>query len=185
MQKSSSTYRAGPPGAGFVCLVMTVLFAVGTVAWGLRTPPLDHVWRMQLELRLGDRPLLSVGERDLLQETLARYPLLGEHFLGDTDATLISLNVSGVVDAGGAYAVRRAADVDIDVVVTSPTGEPLAVEVGSSTETASGTADGRPFVWQPPASGPFPQLIEIRLLSADQADPLPMAIQLVSRVRTQ
>jgi hypothetical protein len=145
-----------------------ILLCLGTVVWGLRTPPLERVWRLQLQLRLGDAPVLTADERSLLQATLVRYPMLGDHMLEDADHRIVSLNVGGVVDGGGAYAVRRSADVALAVVVTSPSAEPIEIEASTATADGRGTADGEPFVWRPPTDGPYPQLIEIRLAARSQ-----------------
>ena len=95
------------PGSGFVFLVAVALAGVAFFAWGLRTPALDKVWRLQLELMLGDRVELTGTERQLLQDTLERYPGLADHMLDGAACGLISAHVGGTVDAGHAYAVRR------------------------------------------------------------------------------
>lgn len=148
------------PGGGFLFLAVVAGLSVGAVLWGLQTPPLDRVWQMQLELRLGERTLLSAPEQSLLQETLASYPLLAEHMLEDAACGLITANVDGVVDGGVAYAIQRRAG---GLTVTSHSGELITVVASSVGDTRRGTADGEDFVWQPPTDGPFPRLLEVRL----------------------
>lgn len=154
------------PGWGFACLVATCVACTAAIGWGLRTPALEQVWQLQLELLLGDRAQLSRGERGLLQDTLERYPLMARHMLDDAPRGLISANVGGVVDHGCAYAVRRGPE-PAEIVLTSPSGDELAVRVRTARVTVEGLADGAPFVWALPQEGPFPQLIEVSLRTGD------------------
>ena len=156
-------YRSRP-GPGFVWLVVAALAGVAFFAWGLRTPALDRVWRLQLELLLGDRPQLTGTERQLLQDTLERYPDLADHMLDGAASGLISAHVGGTVDAGHAYAVRRDRVSGWALVVVSPAGDELSLEVRAGQVAGHGTASAdEPLVWALPDHGPFPQLIEVHL----------------------
>ena len=161
-------YRARP-GLGFTVLVATTIGAAFFFVWGLRTPPLEHIWQMQLELLLGDRDALSPAEEELLQDVLERYPGLADNMLEDADSGLISANLGGVVDRGYAYVVRRTATAAKRLVVGSPTGAKLKLQASIATVDTQGVASGTaPFVWSLPDEGPFPQLIGLRLLQVEE-----------------
>ena len=152
------------PGSGFLLLVAALAGGVGFFAWGLQTPPLDQVWQMQVELKIGDRDALSRGEMEMLQATLARYPDLADHMLEGADSGLISASVGGVVDRGYAYFVRKTAATDSVLVVSSTTRASLEVEVSTIAEHDLGVAIGdHPLKWPLPQNGPFPQLIGVHL----------------------
>ncbi len=151
------------PGAGFVALGVTSLSVALFLVWGLGTPPLDEVWRMQIEMGLRGVEPLTPREFRLLQTTLRRYPALANNMLEDADAGLISANQDGVVDIGYAYLVRKdaGAPARLQVQAISDT-----VRLGVRTLTASAEGGARPdsvYRWQVPNEGPFPQLIEVRL----------------------
>jgi hypothetical protein len=157
------------PGPGFVLLVATVAGGAGFFAWGLRTPPLDQVWQMQVELRIGDRDALSMGEMELLQATLTRYPDLADHMLEGADSGLISASVGGVVDRGYAYLVRKTPGADSVLVVGSTMGESLEVEVTTTGYHDRGVATGdESFASILPQDGLFPQLVGVHLARPKQ-----------------
>jgi hypothetical protein len=165
-------YRARP-GMGFVLLVAAIIMSATFFGWGWRTPPLDRVWQMQLELMLGTRAALAGEERQLLQETLVAYPMLAENMLDGAPGGLVSAHVGGVVDMGYAYVLRRTPQAPGVLVVESPSGEKLMLEVSTSIVTIEGAASGdEPFVWTLPDAGPFPQLVDVRLVPAKELDPL-------------
>ena len=158
-------YRARP-GIGFAILVVVVMASSVFFSWGLSRPPLDRVWHMQLELLLGTRPVLANDERRLLQDTLTQHPLLAANMLEDASSGLISAHVGGMVDMDYAYVVRQTAEAPGVLTVTSPSGVPLELIIGTATtETTGAASNAAPFVWTVPNTGPFPQLIEVRLIA--------------------
>ena len=178
----SLPYRARP-GAGFVMLTAVMAAVALFFAWGWGRPPLDAVWQMQLELLLGERPALSRAERDLLQDVLARYPDLAEHMLEGGAVGLVSAHAGAAVDLGYAYLVRRSADAPGLLRVCSPDGAALDVEAATAAGDTSGRSDGAaPFVWSLPDSGPFPQLVEVRLRpGGDPAQARTMLVEVRAR----
>ena len=172
----SVPYRARP-GSGFLVLLAVVAASALFFAWGWSRPPLDAVWQMQLELLLGERPALSRAEFDLLQDVLARYPDLADQMLDGAGSGLVSAHTGATVDLGYAYLVRRTA-VPGQLRVQSPGGQALEVVVATAAGDTSGTVDGAsPFVWALPDSGPFPQLIEVRLAAGDGPTPPPLRVE--------
>lgn len=157
------------PGHGFLLLVATLILGAGFFTWGLLTPPLDKVWRMQVELKIGDCDVLTRDEMRLLQHTLSRYPDVADHMLEGADSGLISASVGGIVDRGYAYFVRKSADSPDRLVVTSLTGQKLKVTALTTTDFSRGVATGdAPFIWTLPVNGPFPQLVGVYLARSAQ-----------------
>lgn len=165
----SLSYRARP-SIGFLLLVALTAGTVAFFAWGLQTPPLDEVWRMDVELALGLRPALSGRERGLLQASLVRHAALGEYLIEDKHAGIFSANVDGYVEGKYAYLIRLHPDDPGHVTVSyAGTRDPGAVKVRVRTATAKteGQAlSSAPFVFELPSDGPFPQLVEVRLAKA-------------------
>jgi len=157
------------PGAGFTLLLLTVLGALAFFCWGLRTPPLDDVWRMQIELNLGQGGVLSDRGFRVIQEALVRHPELAQTMLEDGDAGLISANSGGVVSTGFAYLVRRRAEESGRLVVTGIGDEGVEVAARTVRASTAGMVDERGALdWRLPNDGPFPQLVEIRIGSEEQ-----------------
>ena len=160
----SLPYRARP-GMGFIILTIAMMATVIFFGWGWSRPALDRVWQIQLELLLGTRQALASDERRLLQDTLARYPLLAANMLEDLESGLISAHLCGMVETDYAYVVRLTADAPGILTIASPSGEQLELEVHTDGSRTTGEAgSGAPFEWTLPNTGPFPQLTEVRLL---------------------
>lgn len=150
------------PGAGLVAVGVTLL-AVGLfVAWGLSTPPLEEVWRIQIELGLHGGEPLTRREFRLLQDTLRRYPALAGNMVEAGTAGLVSANQDGVVDDGHAYLIRTTPDAPRRLVVKA-IEEGVAVDARTETASVRGGAGAHSeYTWLIPNEGPFPQLVEVR-----------------------
>ena len=175
----SLSYRARP-GRGFILFVAVALSSAVFIGWGLRTPPLDQVWQMQLELVLGERESLAPAEFELLQNTLERYPDLADNMLDGAASGLVSTHVAGTVDMGYAYMVRRTRETAQTLMVSSPTGKRLEFEVRTvETHGRGATSGDESFSWRLPDEGPFPQLVEVLLLPASgEGRTRPMLVEL-------
>ena len=158
-------YRARP-GAGFVVLSLSLLGAISFFAWGLRTPPLDEVWRLQIELGLRGVAPLTGRQFHLLQRTLQRYPAFADSLLEEGDAGVVSANHKGVVDTGYAVLLRKRPDAPGRLQVTGIGDTRVGLTVRTQEGSAAGETDGATaYAWQLPNDGPFPQLVELRLTS--------------------
>ena len=156
---------------GFIILTVAMVATVIFFGWGWSRPALDRVWQMQVELLLGTRQALASDERRLLQDTMARYPLLAANMLEDSASGLISAHLCGMVEKDYAYVVRLTADAPGILTIASPSGEKLDLEVRTVGGRTTGQAgSGVPFAWTLPNTGPFPQLTEVRLLPAREGD---------------
>jgi hypothetical protein len=108
------------PGAGFVLLVLVTLGSAVFFAWGARRPPLDEVWQLGLELRLGRGGPLDDRELALFQRELCDHPGLADDLLEGRPIALVSAHRRGLVDTGWAYVVRAADQPKLGVVVSMP-----------------------------------------------------------------
>ncbi len=152
------------PGAGLIVMGVSLLGVAWLFAWGFATPPLDDVWRMQIELGLGEAEPLTGREFRLLQDTLQRYPALADHMLEGGVAGLVSANQKGVVDVGYAYLVRKRPDTPGKLQLTALGDKRVGLQVRTLTSSAAGeTRHAATYTWQLPSDGPFPQLVEVRL----------------------
>ena len=159
------------PGSGFLLLVATAVCSVVFIAWGLRTPPLEEVWAMHLELELGERQRLSGEEFDLFQDVLNSYPDLARTILDDANSGIISSNLRGVVDLGYAYAVRRSPLADGRLLISTTTGKKIEIKMRTAASTVRGEAKNEvAFSWRLPDDGPFPQLIEVSVVKRSKKD---------------
>ena len=158
------------PSAGFGLIIVIIALAVGFVAWGLRTPPLEAVWQMDVELRAGTRPPLSEAERELLQNALLRHPKLGVFLIEDKHAGVFSANDEGRVDGEYADLIRPNPETPRRLeVLYAGAKKRGAVKVTARTANAEsqGMASRKaPFAWDLPEDGPYPQLVELRFAKA-------------------
>lgn len=171
------------PGAGFVALAAALILASAFLAWGFRTPPLDELWRIQAELEVGTRGVLSDRELALFEDALRRHPQLAESLLEGAPSGVISASDSGRVVNGYAYLLRRRADgpAVVRVRFTEEIGakDSAQIRVRAAGETATGVARPEaPFEWAPPRHGEFPQLIELRVTGAE---PPQVSVELVEQ----
>lgn len=175
------------PGAGFLLSAAALVGGTCFFIWGIQTPPLDRVWRMQLELKIGAREALSPGEMELLQVTLSQYPDLADHMLEGAQSGMISAGAGHVVDGGYAYLVRKSPAADSSVEVSSGTGKKITVEIRTARSRERGVVDeGKSGRWDLPQEGPFPQLIGVHQVrdgavqGRDTTAPVPMRVELAA-----
>jgi hypothetical protein len=149
---------------GFSVLVVTLLGTIAFFAWGLSTPPLDQVWRMQIELAVGDRPALDEGELRTLRETLVRHPEVADAFLKGSDHGVVSS--AHLLGGSYAYLIRRAAGEPATLEIAldrSPRSAGAQIEARTGSDHRRGAvSDASPLLWKIGDEGPFPQLIEVR-----------------------
>ena len=90
-------------------------------AWGLSAPDLERVWRLHLDLKIGDRPALTASERRLFQDVLTRHPQLAR-MVEDEAAGILSRHRQGRVDHDYAYLLKTRPEQArlLDEVCTGP-----------------------------------------------------------------
>ena len=155
------------PGLGFCWLMATLLVVVGFIFWGLRMPALEEIWRINIDVGLGQRPPLSAREFQLLQRELKHHKELAAAITENQTAGIFSLNTNGRVEIPYAYLVRATPATPNILQVDCEDGKKngsLTVHARTAKANYTATANkNAPFIWKLPNEGPFPQLIELLL----------------------
>ena len=86
------------PSLGFSIVVATYALTIAFFAWGLSTPPLDWVWQLHHELKIGRVFKLSKEDRQLLTSAMQRHPSLAAAMLDSGQAGIISAHRDGWID---------------------------------------------------------------------------------------
>lgn len=90
--------RLPRPSLGFSIVVATYALTIAFFAWGLSTPPLDRVWHLHHELKIGRTFKLSKEDRQLLTSAMQRHPSLAAAMLDSGQAGIISAHRDGWID---------------------------------------------------------------------------------------
>lgn len=123
------------PSIGFVCLLLVYAGLVVFLAWGFTKPPLERVWELHHELKIGKVALLSAEDRQLVQAALERHPALADALLSDGKLGVISAHEGGWLEAPRATLIRAP---------DAPSGCQLRIEIsGKAPKSAlSATLEG-------------------------------------------
>lgn len=79
-------------------VVLTYGLTLAFFAWGLGTPPLDRVWRLRHELKIGRVYNLDKDDRELLLSAMDRHPELAAALLPSGQIGIISAHRDGWID---------------------------------------------------------------------------------------
>jgi hypothetical protein len=102
------TSRRKRPSIGFVAICVAQLALVGFVAWGLSEPPLDRVWTLHHELKIGTRGAPKREDLPTIRAALRRHPTLGRALLHEGSIGLLSAHDDGWLDTPTATVLRLA-----------------------------------------------------------------------------
>lgn len=94
------------PSLGFSLVVLTYALSVAFFAWGLSTPPLDRVWQLHHELKIGRIFKLPKEDRQLLSSSMKRHPDLAKALLDAGEAGIVSAHRGGWVDTPHVTIIR-------------------------------------------------------------------------------
>jgi hypothetical protein len=94
------------PSIGFCLIVLTYGLTVAFFAWGLGTPPLDRVWRLHHELKIGQIYDLSRDDRELLLSAMSRHSKLAAALLSSGEIGIISAHHDGWIDTPSVSIIR-------------------------------------------------------------------------------
>jgi hypothetical protein len=94
------------PSIGFALVVATYALSVAFFAWGLATPPLDRIWQLHHELKIGRVDKLSKDDRRLLLDSMREHPSLANALLDAGEAGIISAHRDGWIDTPHVTIVR-------------------------------------------------------------------------------
>jgi len=150
------------PSLGFSLLVIVVVAFAAFVGYGLATPPLESVWRMEVELSSGLRDALTGDERALFQRVLARHPKVAAAITEHRHEGVFSVNDRGQVDGKHAYLIREKTEARFSVVYrgADPEGSVEVMVRAAKLEQRGECRPGAPFEVVLP-DGPWPRLVEL------------------------
>jgi hypothetical protein len=148
------------PGAGFVVWVLTLAGALAFFGWGVRTPPLERLWRLQLELSHGARPPLSPAEFSLLDGALQRHPELATDWLEGAPVRLLGADTLGRVERGHAWVLVDRGQADAAVWVLAASGTEVWIRDATARRSAK-VEGGQRVRLSLPGATTHPRLLEI------------------------
>jgi hypothetical protein len=171
------------PSLGFSIVVLTYGLTVGFFAWGLSTPPLDRVWQLHHELKIGRVFKLEKQDRQLLLSAMARHPALAAALLPSGQIGIISANRDGWIDTPHVTIVRTPRSTATSRIVldiqTPPQHIPYEIEVDGTSWEQELTVQARGVMYidlpPPPA---VPELVTVKLKGDElRADPSSLGVR--------
>jgi hypothetical protein len=171
------------PSLGFSLVVFTYLVSIAFFAWGLDTPPLDRVWQLHHELKIGRTYKLSKEDRSLLQSAMLRHPALAAALLDSGQAGIISANRDGWIDTPFVTIVRTprspaALKLVLDIQ-TPPQHIPYEIEIdGSGWERELNVEARGVMTVELPPPPQNPELITVKIKGDElRADPSSIGVR--------
>lgn len=86
------------PSVGFSIVCGIYGLTLAFFAWGFSTPPLDRVWQLHHELKIGQVYDLERSDQELLLEAMSRHPGLARALLSAGEIGIISAHRDGWID---------------------------------------------------------------------------------------
>jgi hypothetical protein len=107
-QKAAGVVKLRAPSIGFVVVCSVYVCTATFFAWGFQTPPLDRIWTLDHELKIGKTWHLSSADLEVLRQGLRDYPGLAEALLNDTEIGIVSAHRERWVETPEVTVVRTA-----------------------------------------------------------------------------
>jgi len=171
---STPPRRRRLPSSGFVAVCATYLVAAAFLAWGFSTPPLERVWTLHHELKIGKLGAPNGSDRKLVQAALHRHADLAHALLPEGEIGLVSAHNDGWIATPEATIVRTPAARDrvLKLDVETPRDLlPFTVDVrGDGWRKSANVTQHGSYELDLPAAHPGPELILVRLKGRDLRD---------------
>jgi hypothetical protein len=171
------------PSLGFSLVVATYALSIAFFAWGLATPPLDRVWQLHHELKIGRIYKLSKDDRGLLIASMRQHPALANALLGAGQVGIISAHSDGWIDTPHVTIVRTprspaALRLLLDIQ-TPPQYIPYEIEIdGSGWERELEVQVRGPLAVELPPPPAVPELITLKIKGDElRADPASIGVR--------
>jgi hypothetical protein len=172
------------PSLGFSLVVLTYGLTLAFFAWGLGTPPLDRVWQLHHELKIGRVYKLEQVDRELLLSSMARHPALAAALLPSGQIGIISAHRDGWIDTPHVTIIRTPrSSATLRIVLnvqTPPQHIPYAIEVDGTGWERKLAVESRGVVTidlPPPPRAP--ELVTLRLVGDGfRADPSSLGVRI-------
>lgn len=173
------------PSLGFSLVVATYVLTIAFFAWGLTTPPLDRVWQLHHELKIGRIFKLAKDDRRLLIDAMREHPALASALLDAGQVGIISAHRDGWIDTPHVTIIRTARSpatlrLMLDIQ-TPPQHIPYEIEIdGSGWEREIEVQQRGPLAVELPAPGGAPELITLKIKGDElRADPSSIGVRLL------
>lgn len=170
------------PSAGFCTLLLSYGACFAFLGWGFSTPPLDRVWQLHHELKIGRTGALSATDHELLASALRRHPLLGDALLGAGHIGVISAQRDGWVETAEVTIVRtpkaRAERLWVGLPA-APEPRPAQLSLrGAGWERTLASDGASAVVFDLPRAPPQPELLTLRMLGgAARPEPAELGVR--------
>lgn len=172
------------PSLGFSLVVATYALSAAFFAWGLSTPPLDRVWELHHELKIGRIYKLSKEDRKVLLDAMTEHPALANALLDAGEAGIVSANRDGWIDTPHVTIIRTprspaALKLVLDVQ-TPPQYIPYELEIdGSGWERELSVEARGPMTIELPPPPASPELVTFKIKGDElRADPSSLGVRL-------
>jgi hypothetical protein len=172
-----------PPSIGFSLVSLTYVLTLAFFAWGLGTPPLDRVWQLHHELKIGQVYDLSKEERSLLLSAMARHPKLAAALLSSGEIGIVSAHREGWIDTPAVTIVRTPRSTAVTGIVldvqTPPQHIPYELELQGLGWRKLRRIEERGLVRvELPPPSELPELLTLKLIGKGlRADPSSLGVR--------
>lgn len=127
--------RTRLPSAGFCALSGVHVGLLAFLIWGLTKPPLERVWELHHELKIGRVGRLETPDAELLSSALRRHPRLAAALLDKEPLGLVSAHSAGWLETAEATVLRSVDAADpckMELEVRMPNEAfPVSIEVAA------------------------------------------------------
>jgi hypothetical protein len=140
------------------------------LAWGSSQPPLERVWELHHELRIGRTVQLAERDRQILTDALTRHPRLGAALLSAGQIGILSAAHDGWLETPDVTLLRTPRSLARRIVLEVPANAPHVPERVSLTganfrsELATPGPGSFAFILPPPA--PAAEILLLKLEGA-------------------
>ncbi len=152
-------------------------------AWGLSAPPLDRVWQLHHELKIGQIYELTRKDRELLLAAMSRHPKLASALLTSGEIGIVSAHRDGWIDTSSVTIIRTPRSVGVTGLVldiqTPPRHIPYDIELEGLGWAQKRRIEERGLLRiELPPSPALPELLTLKLIGRGlRADPSSLGVR--------
>jgi hypothetical protein len=158
------------PSAGFCCLVLAYGSCFAFLAWGSAQPPLERVWELHHELRIGRTVQLAERDRRILTDALERHLRLGAALLPAGQIGILSAAHEGWLETPEVTLLRtpraRARRIVLEVPADAPHFPERVSLMGTNFRRELTTPGPGSFTFDLPPPGPTAEILQLKLAGA-------------------
>jgi hypothetical protein len=140
------------------------------LAWGTAQPPLERVWELHHELRIGRTVRLAARDRRILTDALKRHPSLGAALLPAGQIGILSAAHEGWLETADVTLLRTPRSAARRIVLEVPADAPHFPEraslAGANFHRELATPGPGSFVFELPPPPPAAEILRLKLEGA-------------------